>query len=1055
VEAQSVPGGVSGIIERVSSAPSAEPTEPNIEVGAAASPLASSREAGAHAAAEALAAIRRHEPTAALVFSSVRHDLDAVLRGVRGALPGVPLVGATTAGEICRGHHAGSVAVGVLASPYLSVRVGVGEGVSRDWRAALEQALATPELAPYFDGTPHAWAELGARGRGAFALLLSPGNTRHAVSRSFDLHEALKRRSLGGLPIFGGSAADDWRMERNFVLAGDRAVPDGVLVAVLETDLQFGVALDHGFVPAGPSFTVTGADGHELVTLDGRPAAEVYAEVLGTTRRALEREHLTLATRRVLGMCDPLGAYVPAVASWVTPRGGILLTRAVAAGTELSLLEIGPSTASAAGTEAIRKARLRGGISRPAAAITAYCALRPRLLGEAAAGEVPRMAEALGGAPLLGFSSFGEQAPSDDGVGQHTNAVIAALVIGQELAVPARIAREHDEMRREAEALRRRGREELERLVAERTGELRRANESLALEVEQRRVAEAAARRHERAVRTLGACNEALVRATDERRLLEDVCRIVVEVGGYRLCWVGYAESDERRTVRPVACWGDHDGYVAGLDVVWADVPRGRGPVGTAIRTRTPSVIRRISVDPAFEAWRDQAMRRGFASAIALPLLAEGEALGALAIYSGDLDALEDEREVKLLVDLADDLAFGITALRGRAERATMMARLVESDRLAAVGTLAAGVAHEINNPLAYLLGGLDFLDQELAGVAAHLPGRLDEARTALREMRTGGERIRQIVRDLKTFSRGDQDARARLDARSVADTSIHMTEKELTQRARVVRDYGPVPLVWANEARLGQVFVNLLINAAHATPAGAPGEHEIRVRTRTDAAGRAVLEVSDTGSGISPEHLERIFEPFFTTKPIGVGTGLGLWICRNLVTSLGGEISVESAPGEGTAVRVVLPAAPAQAVEAAAAPAPAPAAGGRGRVLVVDDDELVANAVRRALSPEHDVLVETSATAALARLRRGERFGVILCDLMMPDMTGMDLHAEAARLRPEDAARFVFVTGGAFTRASREYLDAVANPRVEKPFDTRDLRALVRDLLAAGAARG
>jgi signal transduction histidine kinase/CheY-like chemotaxis protein len=1029
----------------VSREPSTHGSEaPNIEVGVAFADGPTGVDGGERAAAEALSALRRHSPSCVVVFTSPANDLEAVLQGVRRVVPDAPLLGSTTAGEICREPRQGSVTVGILASPHLRVHVGVGERVSEDWRAALEAALSAPALAPYFDGTPGAWAELARRGRSAFALLLSPGNTRQAFSRSFELLEALKRRSLGRLPVFGGAAADDWRMEVNHVLSGGRAVPDGVLVALFETELQFGIGLGHGFRATRCRTTVTAAEGHELVALDGAPAADVLARLAGVRRADLEGNHVTFTTGRVLGTADPVGGFIPSVASYVTPRGGLILSRAVPPGAQLTILEVGPDTPVTAAPEAVRKARLRGAISRPAVALVAYCALRPKLVGDAWRGELPRMSEALGGAPLLGFFGFGEEGPSDDGVPQHTNAVVSTLVLGEELSFGAQAARE-------AEVLRRRAQEELEQLVAARTAELRAANDALAEEIAQRRHAEAIARRHERASATLGAVNEALVRSTDERRLLGEVCRTLVEVGGYRLAWVGLAEHDERRTVRPVASCGVDDGYIAGLDLVWSDTERGRGPVGTAIRTGRPALARRISEEASFAAWRAQAERRGYAAMIALPLLGDGGPLGALAIYTADADALADDRELKLLAELADDLAFGLHVQRVRAERARMQVRLAEADRLAAVGTLAAGVAHEINNPLAYLLGGLDYVERELERLAPTLGEDGRELATVLGEMRTGGERIRHIVTDLRTFSRADDEARADVDLRRIADSALHIAARELERRARVVRDLGPVPVVRGNEARLGQVLLNLLVNAAQAIPEGAPGTNEVRLATRTGLAGEAVVEVSDTGQGIPPELLGRIFDPFFTTKPQGVGTGLGLWISRNLVVAAGGDLAVESAVGVGTRFRVTLPpAAPDAPLDEPAAPPAREPAAPRARVLVVDDDPLVASSIRRAIARDHEVVVETSPRAALERIVRGERYGAIVCDLMMPEMSGMQLHAALARLSPASCARVVFVTGGAFTPDAREYLEAVPNPRLEKPFDAAALRAAIRGVLAA-----
>jgi CheY-like chemotaxis protein len=273
------------------------------------------------------------------------------------------------------------------------------------------------------------------------------------------------------------------------------------------------------------------------------------------------------------------------------------------------------------------------------------------------------------------------------------------------------------------------------------------------------------------------------------------------------------------------------------------------------------------------------------------------------------------------------------------------------------------------------------------------------------------------------------------------------MAQNEIRHRAKVERIYGRVPRVDANEGRLGQVFLNLIVNATQAIPEGNADDNEIGVATRTDGAGNVVVEVRDSGQGIAPEHRARLFDPFFTTKPVGVGTGLGLSICHNIIAAHGGTIEVESEVGKGSMFRVIL--RPSAIVTAFEEPPPPPPPGRRGRILVVDDEPMVVASVARLLSPEHEVVTVTAARDALTHLDEGDRFDLILCDLMMPEMTGMDLLEELARTHPDQAERMVFTTGGAFTPRAQEFLDATPHQRIEKPFTSQGLRAAVRSQLA------
>jgi PAS domain S-box-containing protein len=393
------------------------------------------------------------------------------------------------------------------------------------------------------------------------------------------------------------------------------------------------------------------------------------------------------------------------------------------------------------------------------------------------------------------------------------------------------------------------------------------------------------------------------------------------------------------------------------------------------------------------------------------------------------------------------DVGFREDADRARREsdeaRHKAEARLAVAERLASAGRLAAGVAHEVNNPLSCVLSNLEAALVRLEGKGAD-----PEILAELRDARDGAVRVRDIVRDLRVFSRGGEETGS-CDAAEVARSALNLAANELRHRALVVTEFQPAPRVALAERRLAQVLVNLLVNAAHAIEEGRVQANQVRVAVRPRDAG-VLVEVADTGVGMPPEVRARIFEPFFSTKAVGEGMGLGLALCHSMVSDAGGVIEVESAPGQGSTFRVLLPAAPPVVA------APAPAASGaeapprRLRLLVVDDEPMVARAAARSLAP-HQVEIATDGRAALARLLGGERYDVIFCDLMMPTCSGMEVHATLSREVPEQAARLVFLTGGAFTAGAREFLERCAAPVVEKPFDPAALRQVAVRIAAAG----
>lgn len=375
--------------------------------------------------------------------------------------------------------------------------------------------------------------------------------------------------------------------------------------------------------------------------------------------------------------------------------------------------------------------------------------------------------------------------------------------------------------------------------------------------------------------------------------------------------------------------------------------------------------------------------------------------------------------------------------------------RRLQSEKLASIGLLAAGVAHEINNPASFVLHNLDAVMAVLQTVDAKVATQsqvarrsgaqelLFEAMSILQESKEGMARIARIVRDLHSFSRIDDDTQVATDANAAMESALSMLRNELRYRATVVRDLRAKRSVPGGAARLGQVFLNLVLNAAHAMCEGGPERNRLWVRSY-DTADGLVVEVQDNGPGIPDEVMGRIFESFFTTKPRGVGTGLGLPICRDIVQSLGGAITAESQVGRGALFRVRLP-------YLSTSPHPNlprldSASGRRRRVLAIDDETLLLKAYRRMLIDHHDLVPRPGAQEALELLATDRNFDVILCDLQMPGMSGAELFAVVRDLYPELSDRFLFITGGVFAPEARRFLEDSPTTCISKPFQLEEL---------------
>ena len=461
---------------------------------------------------------------------------------------------------------------------------------------------------------------------------------------------------------------------------------------------------------------------------------------------------------------------------------------------------------------------------------------------------------------------------------------------------------------------------------------------------------------------------------------------------------------------------------------------------------------------PVMDGWEFRAIQKDDPRMGLIPVVAlSADGSGQAAAISAQAYLRKPVEAKELLATIARVLAAQADSLAAQAD---------ETERLASLGRLAAAVGHEINNPLTFVMLNLNQSLERLRpsiqaleesegsplaqGLLGEIRDRLVMVADMLVDCQVGGERIRDTVSNLQRLSQRSTGQMRPLNVHKLIEESVAIAWNQIRHRARLVRNFGTLPLVDGDSTALGQVFLNLLVNAAHALPEGHAGDNEIRISTKveTDEAGsEVVVEISDSGAGMSPEVLSHIFEPFFTTKPTGQGTGLGLSISRQTVALHDGRIAVESAVGKGTVFRVYLPVGhlsmpPQPAIAKPNSESPML----RGRVLVIDDEPMIANVIQLALSDQHEVAVVDRASDALALFERGKTFDLILCDIMMPDLSGPTLYATMVRRWPQLAPRIVFMTGGAFTPETEVFVKSFPSRILSKPFTVERLLQLARD---------
>jgi signal transduction histidine kinase/ActR/RegA family two-component response regulator len=447
-------------------------------------------------------------------------------------------------------------------------------------------------------------------------------------------------------------------------------------------------------------------------------------------------------------------------------------------------------------------------------------------------------------------------------------------------------------------------------------------------------------------------------------------------------------------------------------------------------------------------------------SAVAVPLRSKERLLGSLSIISYQAREFTS-REISLMEAISYQLSLAIenarlyeqlkesearkTGLLDELENSLQelqrtQAKLIQSEKLAAVGQLTSGVAHELNNPLTAIIGYAQILE------AGNLPASVKSDLLRIIEQ---AQRSAHIVENLLTFSRQHKPDRFAVDVNQLLEDTLDLVEHQLRLAdINVERDLsGDIPLALADPYQLQQVWLNLIQNA-HQAMRDSHGGGRLRIQTSTSEQGRIRVEFSDTGPGIPSEVLQKIFDPFFTTKPVGKGTGLGLSICYGIIQEHQGDIWVESNPEGGSTFIVELPgyegdAGPKRKKEAEPAVPAGPA-----RILLVDDDLAVLELVERYLGRQgYDIQRAQNGLEAMERVEE-EEYDLILLDVLMPKQDGMVTYRQITQQRPELAARIIFATGNAADAITHAFLEETGATYIAKPFDLPELAELVQATL-------
>jgi len=574
-------------------------------------------------------------------------------------------------------------------------------------------------------------------------------------------------------------------------------------------------------------------------------------------------------------------------------------------------------------------------------------------------------------------------------------------------------------------------------------------------DITERKKSQESLNRVNRALRVLSSFNHALIRITDEDELLENICSVITEEGDYPLVWIGFAENDENKSVRSVMQKGFKTSYFEKISISWDDSEQNNDSTGEAIRTGQPVIIKEIANNSNAPWVKDLAKDYDVITSIALPICTPEMTIGVLNIYSGVVDAFNEE-EVSLLVELVNNLAFGIATLRSKKEQRNLQIQLQQAQKMEIIGQLTGGIAHDFNNILGCIMGYSTL-------ALEHYKNKPEpKLENYINEVYKEGERARDLVAQMLAFSSSSAASFKPISLEPVVNEVVHLLKSMLPSSINLqVKIDSDISNVLMDPVQLHQLVMNLCINARDALDGG--GEIEVHVsqlnnfNATCDSCHEKFqgdfveLVVSDTGSGLAVDIISKIFEPFFTTKEIGKGTGMGLSVVQRIVHDCSGHITVKSVIDKGSDFHLLFPAITRESdfpnEENNIFSKNKYQANGEN-ILVVDDEEVIAMFLSELLKlAGYQVSMMTTSTEALALFELNpKKFDLVITDQTMPNITGGELAKKMLQIRSD--IPIILCTGHSI-KINESSSNALGIKRfLQKPLNSNELLESIGELL-------